>query len=87
MQKKKKPKKPRYSNNKKFSLLDKSSGLIPLVSNPGIGAWYSGLCVGRVLFLLLDRWKDFFFFSTILGVMGCPLQAGALKWSHQVTSL
>jgi hypothetical protein len=37
-------KKNRYSNNKKFSLLGKSSGLIPLVSNPGIGAWYSGIC-------------------------------------------
>jgi hypothetical protein len=36
-------KKNRYSN-KKFSLLGKSSGLIPLVSNPGIGAWCAGLC-------------------------------------------
>jgi hypothetical protein len=35
--------KNRYNNNKKFSLLGKSSGLTPLVCNPGIGTWYSGL--------------------------------------------
>jgi hypothetical protein len=39
---KKKPTK--CSNNKNFSLLGKCSGVIPSVSNPGIGAWYSGLC-------------------------------------------
>jgi hypothetical protein len=52
-------KKNRYSN-KKFSLLGKSSGLIPLVSNPGIGAWYSGLCWGGCCPFLLDRlvWED-----------------------------
>jgi hypothetical protein len=31
-------------NNKKYNLLGKNFGVIPLVSNPGIGAWYSGLC-------------------------------------------
>jgi hypothetical protein len=40
---KKKKKKNRY-NNKNFSLVSNSSGLIPLVSNPGIGTWYFGLC-------------------------------------------
>jgi hypothetical protein len=39
-----KEKKNRYNNNKKFSLPGKSSGLIPLVFNPGIGVWYTGLC-------------------------------------------
>jgi hypothetical protein len=38
-------KQTRYNKNKKFTLLSKSSELIPLASNPGIGAWYSGLCV------------------------------------------
>jgi hypothetical protein len=28
-----------------------------------------------------------FFFSAFLGLMGHPLQAGALKWSYQVTGL
>jgi hypothetical protein len=32
----KQKKKTRYTNIKKFSLLSKSSGLIPLASNPGI---------------------------------------------------
>jgi hypothetical protein len=41
---KKKPKQNRYNNNKHFSLLGKSCGLTPFASNPGIGAWYSGLC-------------------------------------------
>jgi hypothetical protein len=36
--------KTRYKNNKKFSLLGESSGLIPLVSHSGIGASYSGFC-------------------------------------------
>jgi hypothetical protein len=31
----------------RFSLLSKGSRLILLVSNPGIGAWYSGLCGER----------------------------------------
>jgi hypothetical protein len=31
-------------NNKKFSQLSKSFGLIPLASNLGCGGWYSGLC-------------------------------------------
>jgi hypothetical protein len=30
--------KNRYNNNKKFSLLSKSSGFIPLASNPVIGS-------------------------------------------------
>jgi hypothetical protein len=37
-------KKKRYINSKKFSVLGKNSGLIPLASNPGIGTWYSRLC-------------------------------------------
>jgi hypothetical protein len=28
-----------------------------------------------------------FIFSAFLGLMGHPLQVGALKWSHQVTGL
>jgi hypothetical protein len=47
IQKKKERKKTRYNNNKKFSLLGRSSGLIPLASNPGIGTSYSGLCGER----------------------------------------
>jgi hypothetical protein len=61
----------KYSNDKKFSLLGKSSGVIPLVSSPGIGAWYSGLCGkgfcpscqtawGR------DGWRIFFLLSLVL---------------------
>jgi hypothetical protein len=38
-----KKKRKRYNNNKKFSLLSKSPGLIPLASNPSIGAWHSVL--------------------------------------------
>jgi hypothetical protein len=81
--------KNRYSNNKKFSLLGKSSGFISLVSNPSIGAWYSRLCGDRCCPSCWtawggDNWRVFlFFFSTFFGLMGCPLQAGALKWSHQ----
>jgi hypothetical protein len=40
----KRKEKTRYSKNKKFSLFCKSSGLILLLSNPGIGTWYFGLC-------------------------------------------
>jgi hypothetical protein len=29
----------------------------------------------------------FFFLSSCLGLMGHPLQAGALMWSHQMTGL
>jgi hypothetical protein len=32
------------SYNEKFSQFGKNSGLIPLASSSGIGAWYSGLC-------------------------------------------
>jgi hypothetical protein len=74
-----------------FILLGKSSGLIPLASNLGIGIWYSGLCGGWccpscwTAWREEDSWRDFF--PTFLGLMGCPLQAGALKWFHQVTGL
>jgi hypothetical protein len=43
IQRKRKRKNTRYSNNKKFNLLGKSPGVIPLVSNLGVCAWYSGL--------------------------------------------
>jgi hypothetical protein len=55
----------RYSNNKKFSLLGKSSGVILLMSNPDVGAWYSGLC-GQECCLSCqkawggDSWRIFF---------------------------
>jgi hypothetical protein len=45
--------KNRYSNNKKFSLLGKSPGLISLASNPSVGTGYSGF-VGKGAALLLD---------------------------------
>jgi hypothetical protein len=35
----------------------------------------------------LARGFFLFSFSTFLGLMGHPLQVGALKWSHQVTGL
>jgi hypothetical protein len=59
--------KHRNSNNKKFTLLGKSSGLILLVSNAGIVAWYSGLCgEGYCPFCQIiwggDDWKRFFFY-------------------------
>jgi hypothetical protein len=47
----KKPK-SRYNNNKKFSMLSKSSGLISLASNPGISARYSGPCGEGCCFLV-----------------------------------
>jgi hypothetical protein len=63
-----KKKKNRYNENKKFSLLGKSSGLIPLVSNLAIGAWSSGLCgEGCCPFCQTawgrDNWRFFFFIS------------------------
>jgi hypothetical protein len=42
--------------------------------------------VGKGSDLLSDslrgRQLDGLFFSTFLGLMGCPLQVGTLKWSH-----
>jgi hypothetical protein len=74
----------------KFSLLGKSSGLIPLVYNPGIGTWYSGLwgegcCPSSQTACGGDNWRVFFLLSLVL--WGHPLQAGALKWSYQMTGL
>jgi hypothetical protein len=34
----------------------------------------------------MDGWI-FLFFPNFLGLMGHPLQVGALKWTHQVTGL
>jgi hypothetical protein len=83
-----------YNNNKKFSLLGKSSGLSPLASNPDIGTWYSGLCgEGCCPSCKKAWWGDtaeevfLFLFSTFLDFLGHPLQVGALKWSHQMTGL
>jgi hypothetical protein len=71
------------SNNKMFSLLGKSSGLIPLVSNSfGVLDF-----VGKGCCLSCQMARGFFFFSTFFGLIGYLLQVGALKWSHEVTSL
>jgi hypothetical protein len=57
----------RYSNNRKFSLVGKSSGVIPSATNPGICAWYFGLC-GEGCYPSYwtawsgDDWWVFFFF-------------------------
>jgi hypothetical protein len=45
--------KEKAKQQQNFSLLSKSSGLTPLVSKSGIGAWYWALW-GRVLPLLSD---------------------------------
>jgi nitrate reductase NapE component len=78
-------------NNKKFSLLCKSSGLIPLLSNPGIGGYSIMVFVGKGAAPLVrqiggGRWLEDFF-PIFLGLMGCVLQVGALWWSHHVTGL
>jgi hypothetical protein len=49
-------KKKRYNNNKKFSLLGKSSRLNPLVPNPGIGTWYSRFCGKSAVPLVRQFW-------------------------------
>jgi hypothetical protein len=77
-------KKNRYSNNKKFSLLGKSSGLIPLVSNPGIGAWYSGLCRVGCFPSCQTAWGGE---GCFFGLMVHLLQAEAPKCSQQMTGL
>jgi hypothetical protein len=75
--------KHKYSKNQKFSLLSKRPGVIPLASNPGIGAWCSGLC-GEEYFPScqtardVDSWRRFFSFSAFFGFMVCPLQVEAL---------
>jgi hypothetical protein len=73
--------KNRYNNNKKFSLLSKSPGLTPLVSNLVLVLGYWALW-GTVLPLLLDSLRGRCledFFSAFLGFMGHLLQVGALK--------
>jgi hypothetical protein len=68
-------------------VLGKSSGVIPLVFSPGIGACYSGFWGEGCCPLLSDSSFFLFFFSTFLGLMGHLLQVGALIWSNQVTGL
>jgi hypothetical protein len=84
-------KKSRYTNNKKFSLLGKSFGVISLASNTGISAWYSELCGEGCWPSFQTAWsrqlKGFFFFFTIFGLRGHLLQVRPLKWFHQVTGL
>jgi hypothetical protein len=68
---KKKRKKKQVHNYKKFSLLRKSSGVIPLASNPGIGAWYSelcgeGCCPSCQTVWGGDGWRVFSFFFSLL---------------------
>jgi hypothetical protein len=68
--------KKQVSDNKKFSVIGKSSGVIPLASNPGIGTWYSwlcgeGCCPSCRIAWGGDGWRVFFFlFPAILGLMG-----------------
>jgi hypothetical protein len=78
--------KNRYSNNKKFSLLNESSGLIPLASNPGIGAWYSRICgegsaplVRHLGVEMAGRFFLFFSFFCFPWSYVPSLQAGVLK--------
>jgi hypothetical protein len=65
---------PDIATTKKFNLLIKNSGVIPLVFIPGIGVWYSGLCGGRVLPLFSDSlgWRQlegFFFYFFLLSLV------------------
>jgi hypothetical protein len=80
-----------YSTKKEFSLLGKSSGLIPLASSPGIGPLCSGLCGEECCPLArqlgVEMAGGFFSFFCLPWPMGHPLQVGVLKWSHQVTVL
>jgi hypothetical protein len=81
--------KNRDSNKKKFSMLCKISRFIPLVSNPGFGARYSGLLEKGDAPLIrqfgVEKAGGFFFFFFFFFLdhypwsIGCHLQAGALE--------
>jgi hypothetical protein len=75
--------KTRCANKIKFSLLGKSFQVTPLVSNHDIGSFYPGF-VGNGWKWLKEFLK---FFPTFLSLIGCPLQAGTLKCSHQVAGM
>jgi hypothetical protein len=63
-----------------FSLLSKSSELIPLVSSPGIGTWFSGLCGEQCCNLLRWRWMEVFSFCMLsLGL--CVIHCKQDPWS------
>jgi hypothetical protein len=54
--------------------------------------WYSGLC-GKGCCPSCQTawrrggWRSFFLFFDCLGLMGHPLQVGAVKWFHQMVGL
>jgi hypothetical protein len=60
-------KKNQLQQKQNFNLMGNSPGLIHLASNPGIGAWYSGLCGERCcpscwMACGGDDWRVFFHF-------------------------
>jgi hypothetical protein len=84
-------KKNRYNNNKKFSLLTKSSEVTPwcpvLVFALGILCFVLKSAASLVGQLGGETVGGYFFFPAFLDLMGCLLQVGALNRSHQVTDL
>jgi hypothetical protein len=84
--------KKQIEQQQKFSLLDKSSGLISLAPYPGFGFWCSGLCGEGCCSSYQtawdrDGWRVFSLFFLLTWSYEPSIASRSMKWSHRVMDL